>query len=820
MLEFLRRHQRYFFAIITFVIVISFSFFGTYSALPSSSQHEQPAFKAVDGNQVKRIDVEQMAQFIGTDSEDKTLFGGIWGPNFLNDGVIRRDLLQTGIAEILAERFQNEFSTDLQERLQQEKRYQFYTHPSARFLSPEVAWGYFAPEINAQLAVLKEAANGGDKEAFQARVKLFLAERQFPAPLLRQVLKAQERQYSWIEHDPMLDRADLSLFGHHTLEDWFGPRFTRLAAQFIINSAKVAEQRGYTISDAEVLADLNRNAALSFQQQKNNPNLGVATQKEYFLEQLRRLNLDQSKAIKIWKQVMLFRRLFQDMGSSVLVDNSLFDSINSYAKETVEGSIYRLPESLRLKNFEDLQLLETYLQAVSARSDSKDNLQQLPQHYKSVEEVSKQTPELVQKSYQIEMASVEQKRLQARVSVKEMWDWEVADQNWQTLKENFPQLGLKPAETRQQRLEALEALDGLARSEADQMARKAIVSNHPEWAKQALDREETQPLTLYLSLKGGQTPLKGIQDLQAFQKLLDEAPISQIDEDSRETSKELEAFSPDGQMFYRIYVTKRDPKEQLMSFATAKENGVLNTLLEKQLQPHYEKLRSQNPERFKAGESGWKPLKEVQDLVAESYFSDLIQAVEKSAPKQAIASSENWTGQQAAAWRFYPYIQMAYEAIKQNPENEGQWVVACGETDSDEDDENTRHNAAHSLVDQWKLEKCFYSSNRGSEQATFAGLNLFDLPTNSWTKIATPINGDLAFIYIHNRGNSANEAVVNSQVLKAQKLLGDEAERMLARQLINLYVDKGSISLEYLNTPMIEEEETPAIPSPRRRGML
>ncbi len=39
MLAFFRKYQRYFFLVITIVIVISFSFFGTYSTLMNTSGH-------------------------------------------------------------------------------------------------------------------------------------------------------------------------------------------------------------------------------------------------------------------------------------------------------------------------------------------------------------------------------------------------------------------------------------------------------------------------------------------------------------------------------------------------------------------------------------------------------------------------------------------------------------------------------------------------------------------------------------------------------------------------------------------------------------
>jgi len=61
------------------------------------------------------------------------------------------------------------------------------------------------------------------------------------------------------------------LFGYHTAEDWFGPRFVKLVSEFVINSAKIAEQRGYKVSKEETLVDLMRNVETSFQQIRKIP---------------------------------------------------------------------------------------------------------------------------------------------------------------------------------------------------------------------------------------------------------------------------------------------------------------------------------------------------------------------------------------------------------------------------------------------------------------------------------------------------------------------------------------------------------------------
>ena len=78
-------------------------------------------------------------------------------------------------------------------------------------------------------------------------------------------MRYQEKQYNWLTPNPNLNQTDLSLFGYHTAEDWFGTHFTRLLSEFIINAAILAETQGYEVSKAEALADLVRNTANELQ---------------------------------------------------------------------------------------------------------------------------------------------------------------------------------------------------------------------------------------------------------------------------------------------------------------------------------------------------------------------------------------------------------------------------------------------------------------------------------------------------------------------------------------------------------------------------
>ncbi len=793
MLDFFRRYQRYFFLVITVVIIISFSFFGTYNTLGSNTWREQVAFKAVNGHDVTRVDVDEMALFLATDNEDKLLYGGVWGPNFLNDGVIRKDFLETGLAQELALAYRQDLQEDIDKRLVKEKKYALYTHPQVKFLGVENVWNYFAPAMNAHYDTLRAAQDGLTEEAFNSRVKLYLGEKQLPASMLRQVLRYQEKQYNWLTPDDKLNQTDLSLFGYHTIEDWFGPRFTRLVSEFIINAAILAEAQGYQVSKAEVLADLARSTQQSYQQNLKNPHLGVASPEEYFSEQLRRLNMDQNRVIKVWRQILLFRRYFQDAGATALVDTLVNQQLHQFANENVTVDLYRLPAELKIANQETLQNLEIYLQAV-AKNNKQDPLA-LPQQFLAAAEVSSTYPELVQKEYELEVAQVPQKTLQARISLRDLWNWEIEDKNWERLQKQFPDLGVKTAQTREGRFEVLDSLDAATRSKVDAFAKQEIVQAHPEWIDQALDEAKPQKMIIGLRLQGGKTFFTGLEQKekrQILMQLLDQAPLGEkVAADS-----DLYHYTADQQNYYRVTVLDRVLEPQVITFAEAQTEGTLDQVRKRILEKYYVTIREKNPAAYQLENKEWKTFSAAREAVANQFFEKLFTALE-SVKKEASSDSTSWSKDQLAALRFYPYLKQVKAQIEKDPAQAEKWVKAEAE------EQPASLGERPALANQWKLDKKTTTINRQTREEGIDPNEMFTLNIDAWSSLKTPINGDLLFFQVKNQGiEDPKTSATIQQVKQMQTLLSAEAQRHLMKQVLQVLKEKNALSLAYLQVPM------------------
>lgn len=793
MLAFMRKHQKYFYVVITFVIVISFSFFGTYGALSGNAIHEQVAFTTLGGEAISRSELEEMALFIGSDSEDKKLFGGVWGPNFLNDGVIKKDFLETGLAALLIEAYASDLEVDFRHRFAREQRFKPYEHPEAPFLSSLAAWHYFAPAIPGYLERLKQSKDPLSPEALQTRIDLYLAEKRFPAPYLSQVLAYQERQNKWIEHDEALDRQDMSLFGYHLVEDWFGPRFNRLIAEFIFNAAAIAEEMDYSVSKEEALISLIGNAARSFKENRESGMLGVSSPSEYFDQQLQRMRLDKTKAIKLWQKVLLFRRLFDDVGQAVFVDANVYMAFNRFANEVVTGDLYRLPDALRFSDFRTLQRFETYLDAVAKRTKEEKQSLQLPSSFLSMQEIIKKNPELVRKRYELKVSSASKKALQTKVSVKDTLGWELDQSHWNLLKTQFPELGLQRSglqkgdsqkgDSIEGRLFAIDQLDPTTRGRLDQFVREQIVNAHPEWLSKALDEAPSKQESIYLSLKGPSSAFVGLERGEELIKLLDRAEIGK-------EFLPLKQISFDGDTYYQISLVGHSNEAEVLTFAEANRGAILDELFDRTLEVYYVQMRGENPEIYQNSDKSWKPIGTVRDQVAERYFSKVFEAIKGALKARGDKEKyQNLEGEKLAAYRFIALGETLRKQLEKNPKEASILTVAEEELGSSDP-----------FKGQFKWIRSSLNLSRKNQNGLLDAALLFRQPLQTWSQVIIAPNGEAYFAFVRERkAQTGIDGVEGEQIAKARFLLGSDAERSYLKSLLPLLKEKRAISFEFLN---------------------
>lgn len=756
MLQFFRRYQRYFLIVVTAIIIVSFSFFGTYSAIARGETRDTTAFHSITGRVVKRSEVQQMALFLATDRTDKQLYGPAMGANFLNDGVIRNDFLASGLGEEAILSYLDLLSSDLVTRRDRERRYQPYVHPEARFLSAERVWSYFAPTLSEGFEAMRSVESPASSSGVRLRIALYLEEQKFPQHALKKMLKYQQDQYAWIPSDPYLMQRDLALFGYHSAEDWFGPQFTQLIAQIVINGAEMATERGYEVSSDEALAELRRNAEISFKEGLSYLKDKYANSTLYMEDQLRAMGLTVQQATHLWQEVILFRRLFSDAGSTALLDPFIYHKFSEYAAEQLEVDLYRLDDSLRLTDYLALQEFELYVDLVTDRSSLSSPLE-LPTDSLSVDAVKQQTPELIQRRFLIEATEVHKSALALRIGIRELWDWELDDANWPLLVNRWPELGQSQVADRRERLQALDQLDKRSRELVDQFAQDQIVAAHPEWIDQALDGAETRELVISVRQRGGNPPLTGIMDRESLSQALLRNDF-------------IEKYTEDGETFYRIRVLQRSEGEEILSFAEARTTGILGELLQQRLQYHYEEMRRKRPTQFLQPDGQWKPLTDVNYLIADELFAKVIEPVRAKALAKGIAP-----GEMASSQRFFHHLASIQREIQQGDKSRVRKLV--------------RNESALAppipVCDQWKVIKKGHTALRGYNQELKSNepgaKDPYALSIGEWSTVYLAGDGQgPCFFYV--------TAKQPGQLLKTLKI--DEGQEALAREMRTLLLDQ------------------------------
>jgi hypothetical protein len=742
MLEFFRTYQKYFFIVITAVVVASFSFFGTYSAIQDNVKREDAQVAtAVDGSPLMLSAIQQLSRFISSDRDDLLQQTADSIPNLCNDGVIRYDLIRTGLADLLALSYFDSLKEELSAKVEKAKRFRPYAHPEAPYLSAKVVWDRFLPAMSREADAFRETQEVTPK-TFSRLARLYGQQGYFSPEAMRRILLFQCQQIPNLRVDPRLQNGDLSLLGFHTSTDWFGRDFLDLSSEFILNAAAEAEKKGYAVSLEEAKGDLIRNFQVSLDKltAAGHPKADLT-----LAQHLRMIGFDEQSAAETWRKVLLFRRYFQGVSQSAFVDRLPYRDFASYALETAVAVRYGWSPELRLKNFNDLIDFQSYLAAIA--KPSKDSLA-LPNELYSLSQVEANHPSLVETSYRGKVSEVHLAEIGLKASVKEVWDWELDESHWAELRKKFSFLGA--SDTRGGRFQILEKLKAKDRFELDSYARSELVQLHPEWIDAALGAEEPSTTTIVFSTV--RNPLSGITEGQAFESLLEKA--SQQDPDAKLA---LLNYSDDGKTVYRIENVELVAPKSIATFARARAGGLLKPVVEKMLEEEYKKMRASHPDEYKNKEGKWKPIAEVKETVAKRLFSDVILAI-------SSLEKREWTLDSYAGARLLAPSRKAYEDLKKDP-SDSKWLKGEGSP----------------LVQQFKLVKEEQKIQRTANEEWMK--QAFIMMPDQWSPISAPPSGDIVFFYLQEK--KSHESPILDQIVFGKEMIAADAQRFLAEKLLS-----------------------------------
>lgn len=743
MLEFFRRYQKFFFIFVTIIIVISFSVVGINTEIVATTPDKQIG-KTVNGRPIYSKELLVLCQLLNHSVFDADR--GYW-PHLLNDGVIEKNFLETGLAAMLAEQYFSYLEPELAKKEQVISLFQPYVHPNDPQLSCKSVWKNYSPLLLERLEQIKKAKMNVD--GFSTLCQLYLDQIAFPKEAMQQVLHFQE-QRAGISKDPRLAERELSLFGFKNVKDWFGDRFIHLASQFILNVSSLAEQKKYQITKQEVQTDLLQNIYKGYKQLAQNKTLEPQQAMQYFQRELQVLGLNETDVINAWRHVMLFRRLVLDTSGSVFNDPLAQKQFHLFADQSVEVELYELPPSLRLNDFSSLLKLQVYLEAVSLEKPK--NLD-LPLEFAALDSIESRQPELVQKKVEARLSSLNLEELAAQISLKSTWEWEVTDQGWSFLQSRFPELK-SSLEHRQ----VLDQLDSSTLVLIDQAARLEMVRQNKELIMQALQQRPMQTVELSVRKKQlSKGPYSFLLANKEFTEFLENAPLGSMQE----------CYSIDANTFYRIELLKRSEEKELLSFEEACQDGTLDSLLDQQLEEAYPRIRKGKETLFLQANGVFKPFYEVKEQIARIVYEPLLLAIEQeylTISEQLPGMSKQLPGVFYAKYRLYGFM----KAIKQQLELGN--VIK--------------------LPKQWDLLSTSSCISR-SQKFDFPTSDWMEIPVNGWSAISVGSSGSLAFAKICSQGTL--EKLPLEKIEQGFQLLSLDTGRDVMRHLLQKIVEGNCI---------------------------
>lgn len=776
MLTFFRKYQRFFFILTTVMVVASFSFFGTFGSMDSTSKvKEEPLFKAVNGSMITKQRAERMVQFISFSHFD-FLDDKVTSPNWLNDGVLEKDFLKTPLGLLLAERIFSEMSDELSFVLRKAQSFQSYRHPGAPFLSAESIWAQFVPEsvrLSSELTKRSEVT----PKTFELLSRFYLGQKSFPSVFLKRVMLYQESQDSRIQPDSSLSYADVSLVGLHSAKDWFGPTYLRAVAQVILNASDYAQSLGLKVSIPEVREQLLAN--LQEAAKKVSKDFDPKDTYALFLGQVRKMGMEESECLSLWQDIALFRKLIQSSANAAVVDPVVLKDLYDSAKELATVEVFSLPAHLELKDFSSLLKLQMYLNAVSSLK-TRGGILSFPKELLSLAEIEKKTPELVQRDYVLEYAEVDLKKVASHVGLKETWAWQTGDVGFSLIRKQFPFLAKKEISTKEERFSVLEGLDAKQRLEIDRFAREKILSSDLTRLKNILLSSEKGRDSFSIGSKGEGLPFKELKDKVALVALLERSAYKaeESDESSALASKELLTFYTDDQQhYYFIQVLERSPVKRVLSFAESNSSGVLRQILDKKLEAIYPDIRKKDTRSYMQN-GAWKPLAQVKDKVGMALFPEVLKEIQS---EYLSFYGKEPTAEQKKSPAFYVQNRMLAplrEALEKAKAADGTFVLS--DLDSKE----------------WELVKQTQTFPKGSEEI-FSEASLFYLPEGAFSPVTLQASGKGWFFRLVNRSDEGKPSSEDIEAVTAPFKI--DAERQMGLRLLNAIEEKKALFLKVAN---------------------
>lgn len=634
MFSFLARHSRWMMAGIMGCVVISMFFYGTNSNRAPERPQNPDIFYKVGSKSVRRKlskrQIESMKTFLSYDLGYG--FNEVLNrQNIFADGFFL-ELVSSSLGKALAKKHFDLLKGDFSAKLEKNKRYKLYRHPSGK-LNLEDKLEAFSPEIYEGYRKLIEKKSEVTPELLCVALDLANAQRAFTPKDMKTIVRVFMREPS-VGHDQAVERKNFALFQAQNNEDLFGGAFMELFAQVMIEGGAFAKEQGFGVSYEEAEGIIMRRARDLIETKFSN--IEAKDELVKLVDRYEReLGLQRKDLVKAAQSVLSFQRLIKNVDNALLVDKMGLSKMFEDKVETLVVDVVKESSARDVSTVDDALELDLYLASVG----DQETFLAVPEKAYCEQDLQEKAPMLFSENTVVKYAAVSKSELSKSVPIKKVWDFETSDAGWALVSEKF---SLKSDQSSDARFKVLRALPEEKQKAIDSYAKEQLVSMDLSFVSKALEKKDLEKFTIHYNKEF---------PIRAFGKGIELAQLMSDLENVKE-GEGLDFYTQDNEHYFKFVVVKKSEGKTRLSFKAAKESGFLAHMVEQKVKEAFgkEEISKKDKEKFLSNRAG----KDVLDTLLErekkqQYYDDhqkerlsLIKEGKLALSDDSILSEFNW----------------------------------------------------------------------------------------------------------------------------------------------------------------------------------
>ncbi|MCH9618730.1 MAG: hypothetical protein SP4CHLAM5_08670 [Chlamydiia bacterium] len=482
--------------------------------------------------------------------------------NIFSDGFFF-SVMDSAFGKGLVDKYFPLLKGDFEKRMACNRRSEMYRHPAGK-LNIEDELKVYAADFYTQYQRVKESKREIDASLLKDCISLCGMHRYFRPRDVKLLAKVFIRDRK-MEVDPTFEKRNFALFGARSNADVFGEAFMELAAQAVLAGASFAQDNGYHTTTEEAYGVISRRAldviGSKFPDVIEKKKLNEI--KEHFRSAL---GLSKEDLVQAARAVMTFQKMIKDVDTSVLIDNFIAKKMYQNQVDQLLVKVVKDSNVCSVTGAMDALELHCYLESIG----KVESFLSVPEKVYEQEELFKRNPDLLIKNYQVKMASVSKKQVGNTLSLKKVWDFQASDKGWGKIASKF---SLEKDLDQAQRFALLRRMSKKESKQVEKYSRALLLEDSLTLIQDLLHKQDLKKISVSFNKLATGNDNNNEFDTGALAEILN----------TMEEGKELACYTQNGEMFYRIILLSKEGKEEFPTFAQAKKNGYLTSLVEKKL---------------------------------------------------------------------------------------------------------------------------------------------------------------------------------------------------------------------------------------------